>query len=291
MGATGATLRGVTVQNAKLAAKACVTLGGSGNTIDLCNVINGEDDGIFGFEATSGTISNCYVYNNATVSNSLRHGIYLSDCSNVTVENCWLRGNSNPGGGQGIHINAGDTVMTGMIIKNNIFDRNGENSSRQGMDLMNIHDSQVYNNLFIDNGIKCLSNSSIPPALYSDDNWIINNTFVAQHKTKVIELLGPLDGGYDGARNCIVFNNLIFSTSTSMAITDRQTASGKENYVDTVSNLRLLYGTALLNAYFVDYVTDNFHLKSTAPSRDAGVATYHSVAAPTTDKDGHARPQ
>jgi len=227
------------------------------------------------------------------------HNIYINGreswsgahCNDVLIDNLLC---SDPAGlsqNSAIHVNGdNDSVIERCIIRNSTFI-----NKRSGgpMDLMNAHDCSVYNNLFYgsvgNKWIRCMSDDGGP--MNSDGNMIYNNTFVMSGSTgKTAIWFIHLDGGlalYHEALNCVAFNNLIFSADPSLAFID---TSGN-NFVDTVSNKRLTYSSSLINDYFVDAANGDYHLKSTAPARDAGVATYHSVAAPTTDKDGHARPQ
>jgi hypothetical protein len=264
-----------------------------------CRAFLNYEDGWFIGRCPQTQLIDCVAYNNAVSGSTTHHNVYINGQekdvgthgNNCIIDNLLCYNTAGSGLANDLHINGdNNSIISGTIVRNSTF------INRFGgacMDLMNAHDSRVYNNLFYgthgDKWVRCLSDDG--GAMNSEDNWIMNNTFVMSGSTgKTAIWFVYLDGAnpnYARALNCVAFNNLIFSADTSKAILD----TGAGNFVDTVSNKRLTYSSSLINDYFVDAANGDYHLKSTAPARDAGVATYHSVAAPTTDKDGHARPQ
>ncbi|WP_225035980.1 choice-of-anchor Q domain-containing protein [Winogradskyella sp. SM1960] len=137
------------------------------------------------------------------------------------------------------------------------------------------------------------------------DGWIVENNIVSNNQDHGISLYG--------ARNCKVQNNTVVQSPLYsdadhvpwIMLTD-QTKTGQTNFNNVIrNNISAKYTTwtydttstvehnitidgsnyANYSNYFVDYVTNDFHLSATSPAIDAGVDTDLAV----TDLEGNPR--
>jgi hypothetical protein len=110
---------------------------------------------------------------------------------------------------------------------------------------------------------------------------VVNNIFINSGETtlKFSEDLGEHT----------IFNNVLFSSSGSMTMG----SSNFDSDYNIVSSGATLYGshsfTSTESALFVG--GGDYHLRSGSPAIDAGIGSFNSISAPTTDLEGSSRPQ
>jgi parallel beta-helix repeat protein len=215
------------------------------------------------------------ILNNKTFNCAKEHGIYVSnsrDANDAPI----VRGNESFGNaGNGIQFNGdcfagGDGVISGALIEGNIVHDNG----LKGFSLISISDSVIQNNLVYNNGRQAgaggIHFADEPRCRKpSSGNVAVNNTIVE-----------PRIAGIrfsDGARNNIVFNNIIVSESPVADAAGNQIDGSSNILRDSVSGL------------FQDPARGDYRLTPSSPARNAGQTTYRAKRAPAADLAGQPR--
>ncbi len=221
------------------------------------------------------------ILNNTSYGAVAQHGIYMSN-SRVDPDNVVIRNNECYGNGQnGIQINGdcwegGDGIISNVLLENNFVHDN----NWKGLSLISMQASIVRNNVIWDNGISAGAGGihlvdqpdcSKP----SNSNIVVNNTIIEPRIAGIRISLGS-------AAN-VIFNNVVVASSSDYTIADEVTG----NWIDTSSNVLRTSSTGL----FVNPASDDYHHANGSPAISAGRAGYQSASAPTTDRDGAARPQ
>jgi parallel beta-helix repeat protein len=269
------------------------------------------------------TFKNCTVYSATSISTWTANdwntksweGFYINGASNfVTIDACTVR-NVN----FAIHMN-GDTHH--LTIKNSLVENYcGDGLRATGSDLLieynTIRDVYATNGNHYDiiqgfgsarvtiRGNVLLNTTSNRSFMHDAqaigafdgwfDDWVVENNIVASGHWHGITLLG--------ARNCRVVNNTVvknpFSTSSATpwiqigAHKDGTASSGNYCRNNLTSDINTMSGTTVSNniettaytSHFVNYAGLNFHLKTGAPSINAGTTSQ----APTIDFEKQAR--
>ncbi len=207
------------------------------------------------------------------------HGIYVSN-SNTANDNPVVRGNecfdNNQNGMQfnGDCWEGGDGIISGAVIEENTIHHN----NWKGFSLISLQNSRICNNLVYENGLSAGAggihladqpNCGKP----SNSNVVANNT-VYEPRIACIRLT-------NGSTANKIFNNVLVASTLDRTIADE---SGG-NYIDSASNIRRTSKSGL----FVS-ATD-YHLATSSPALNIGLATYQSASAPLVDIDGVPRPQ
>ncbi len=244
--------------------------GGTGIIIRNCRVHNNSDQGIF-----SGGTPYIQVLNNISYANgttSMQHNIYLS---NAASDNCVVRGNTvySSNAGNGIQLNGdwqmgGDGFMDNCIVENNIVHDN----SKKGLSLISIRHGIIRNNIIYNNGSSAGGihivdqlgqNSSI-------DNVVVNNTIDEPNIATV-----RINAGSTGN---VVFNNI--SIGPRGIVFEGSGNYQSNNYSASTAG----------SSIFVNAAARNYHLLSTSPARDFGVASFQAKQAPVVDIESNTRP-
>lgn len=243
-------------------------------------------------------VAESLIEGNETSGSVTSHGIYLA---NGGSDNTILRGNRTFSNSKnGIHLNgdesqSGDGLHTNVTIENNIAYSNAAN----GLDLDGIQDSLIRNNVFYGNGNSAIRAFLIDAAAGPKNLRIINNT-VASSGGWGIKLTAD-EGGH------VIFNNILFGTSGSIAVGSVTSAQSNNN----VTNDKFSYDSdnstvslatwrsqtgedaASLNSTTVVFKNtgiNDYTLAAVSPARNAGTSTFATFNAPLLDVLGAARP-
>lgn len=230
--------------------------------------------GVFGI--LTGFSTDVQIISNKTFNTGEQHGIYVSNSRVPDDKPIILYNESYRNGGSGIQFNGdcamgGDGILSGALIEGNILRDNG----LKGLSLISTSNSVVQNNLSYNNG-RFGAAAGIHLAdeegcgRPSCDNIIVNNT--------VVEPRMPALRFTDGARNNIIFNNLLISTRP---IHDEV----KDNRIDLSSNVTLDSAIGVFN----NPEAGDYHLLLVSPAKDVGVMSFHGQTAPNLDREGHRR--
>jgi parallel beta-helix repeat protein len=243
-----------------------------------------------------------------TCSNSVQqHGIYVSNsCVNPTVRGNTIFGNA----GCGIHMNGdisqgGTGIITGALVEDNVIYNNGT-AGGSGINCDGVQNSIFRNNLIYNehaSGISLYQGDASQPA---NNDVVVNNTVILAS-----------DGRWclniqSGSTGEVIFNNIFLNNNPSHGAIDMEgvfpiysdyntVQGGNNGFTDGVSNYNLAgwqskYGqdthslTATAAQLFVNPAGNDYHLLSTSPAIDKGVASFHGQPAPATDLDGKPRP-
>lgn len=246
-------------------------------------------------------VADSLIEHNDTSGSLTSHGIYLA---NGGSDNTTIRGNiSYNNAKNGIHLNGdasvgGDGLHTGIVIDGNILYGNTAN----GMDLDGIQDSTIQNNLSYGNGRHSLRAFQIDSSAGPKNLRIINNTFVSGNGWAI--KLSEDGGGHT------IFNNILFSSSSSLgavcvsnasfasdynAVTGRFSIDNESSTIDLSQWQSLGHGTGSFTStpgsLFMNVSGNDYSLMGGVPAIDAGVSSFQSISAPTSDISNQIRPQ
>lgn len=234
------------------------------------------------------------------------HGIYLA---NAGSDNTIIRGNTiSNTGAAGIHCNGDLSVGGDGLISNIIIERNKIfNVVDKGISFDGVQNSTIVNNLVYTNTTHGLRGYQVDGAAGPLNLKIINNTFVVLGLTTSaypIRLTADL-GGHVFFNNILINNssnggsiavgNLTFSSnrnifsnrfSTDGGVTVTNLAAWQTNTGEDMASI-ISTSTAL----FINPVANNYHLISTSPAINFGLASFASYFAPIVDLDLNSRPQ
>lgn len=246
-------------------------IGGTGITIQNCNVHNNVGQGIF-----SGDTPNIQVLNNISYANgssAFEHNIYIS---NSLSDGAIIKGNSvyASGGGNGIQLNGdwqsgGDGFIDNAVVEDNIV----YNNHFKGLSLISIRYGRIQNNIIYNNGISAGGIHLVQQPggpYYSIDNTVVNNT-IDEPNIACIRINADNTGN-------VVFNNILIGPQPIAF-------EGSSNYESNNYSA----GSAL--GIFVDRSNRDYHLAEDSPAISYGIATYQSRLSPPLDLDGVIRPQ
>jgi parallel beta-helix repeat protein len=215
------------------------------------------------------------IVDNKAFGSAEQHGIYVSN-SREPNDNPVVRGNEcYANKASGIQLNGdcnmgGDGTLDGALIERNILHDNFS----KAFSLISIRDSVIRNNLVYDNGRESGAagihlTDELKCGKPSTGNVVVNNTIV-EPRIAGIRLT-------DGARNNIVFNNLIIGRGIVDEVGDNQ--------IDDASNIRGSDRTEV----FVSPATHDFRLRAGVKARVAGRTAHVGKLAPGDDLLGTPR--
>lgn len=244
------------------------------------------------------------IQNNESYDNG-EHGIYISNSSDyVVISNNVIYHNYSCG----IHMNGdesmgGDGIITGVLVEKNIIYENGLGGG-SAINMDGVMDSTVKNNLLYNNHASGISLYQIDGAVCSSGNWIMNNTVIV-----------PSDGRWAlniPGLTCInnnVYNNIFYNFHSwrgSISIGTALLEGFKSDYNIVMDRFSIDDGTTsiTLNQWrnygydihslistpselFVDYLNDDYHLKSASPAIDIGYQLTDVIK----DLDDYIRPK
>ena len=242
-------------------------IAGTGIVIRNNTVHDNVDCGIF-----SGDTPSIQVLNNTTYANGsdgYSHNIYIS---NAGSDSPVVRGNTIYGAneGNGLQLNGdwqegGDGFIDHAVIEDNII----YNNAAKGMSLISVRYATIRNNILYGNGINGGAGGiHIVDQLgrnFSIDNVVVNNTLVETHVVAV-------------RINTSNVGNIVFNNVTIGGVVFEGSGNYQSNNSTSTSG-------------FVNYAGHDYHLTSSSPNVNAGLATYQSATAPTVDMGGGSRPQ
>ena len=117
-------------------------------------------------------------------------------------------------------------------------------------------------------------------------NVIANNTVISQHVAGIHLFAEIADHDYKGAKDNVVFNNIVVGPFRSGAIKDVD----QDNFVDELSNLIFGFGDPAWRALFVAPDHHDYHLRNQSSAHDAGLSQFMGMLAPSFDFEGESRP-
>ena len=217
------------------------------------------------------------ILNNTAFGSAQEHGIYVSN-SLVAGDAPVIRGNDVfDNAGNGIQVNGdcyagGDGVIQEAVLEHNRVHGNGLN----GFSLISMRDSTVQNNLLYENGTTGSGAGGIhltdEPGCGkpSTNNLVVNNT-VVEPRIAGIRIT-------DGAVTNILFNNLLVDGG----LIDEEGG----NQISSASNLHVPSTAGV----FTNPASGDYHLTPSSPAVDAGLASFSSRSAPSSDLEGTPRP-
>jgi Ca2+-binding RTX toxin-like protein len=247
---------------------------------------------------------NVLVEGNETSRSVVEHGIYVSN----SADNPVVRGIRSWGNNAcGLHFNGdvsmgGDGVISNALIENNVIYDNGPGGG-SSINCDGVSGSRIVNNLIYDAHASGISLYRIDAGAGANNNVVANNT-----------VLVASDGRWalniqDGSTGNRVYNNVFHNAASSRGsitisadslpgfVSNYNACDGKFTVnggsVLTLSQWRTQTGqdaysvVATPEQLFVNAAANDYHLAATSPVVDAGTSTQ----APSTDRDGAARPQ
>lgn len=247
-------------------------------------------------------VADSLVEGNSASGSATSHGIYLA---NGGSDNTVLKGNRCYSNAKnGIHLNGdlsigGDGLHKGITIDGNVVFGNTDN----GLDIDGMQDSVIKNNLVYGNGRNALRVFQIDAAAGPKNLIVANNTLLTTSGSGWALKFSEDGGGHT------IFNNILLSNNASSgsisvangtfvsdhnALVGRLSYNGETNILDLsawqAAGFDLHSFATSTSAEFVDVAGNNFQLKSTASSVNAGVSTFGGIAAPPLDIQGASRP-
>ncbi|HLX60977.1 MAG TPA: right-handed parallel beta-helix repeat-containing protein [Planctomycetota bacterium] len=273
---------------------------------------------VFGNNATWGLFTDfcddLLLENNECFGSVSQHGIYVSNsCTRPTVRGNRLHDNH----ANGLHMN-GDLsqgppgLITNALVENNVIYNNGLNGGGgSGINCDGVQNSVFLNNLIYaahGAGITLYQTDAAAPSINAT---VVNNTIdVASDGKWAIQI-------HNGSSGATVFNNIFvthhsFHGSIHLTVPADQTGLVCDYNILTTSNnvatpdddnsyLTFAQWQALgfdlhstrhtQDELFVNWNAGDYHLSTTSPALNIGVATLNSKSAPTSDLESHARPQ
>jgi hypothetical protein len=268
VGSDGVTVEGFVVRGAP---RAGIRVAGCEDVVIRGNRV--ADSAMWGI--LTGFAPRVRIVGNETYGTLGEHGIYVGN-SNVEDDAPVIAGNhSHDNQGNGIQINGdceagGDGTIGGALVEGNHVHHNGQ----KGLSMISAPRVRIVNNVLHDNGsdggaagIHLVNQPNCDEALSTRDGVVVNNTVVEPALTAIRM--------NDGATGNLVFNNLLVSaTPLSDEVGGNQEAS---NYAEEDA------GVFAFDALF--------RPAAGSPAADAGIASFTTADAPSTDYDGSERPR
>jgi len=243
------------------------------------------------------------IENNVTSRSQIEHGIYVSNsCVNAIVRNNQVWGSA----GNGIHMNGdlsqgGNGLIVNALVEKNVIYDNGRQGG-SGINGDGVQNSKILNNVLYNNHASGISLYRIDGADGAKNNLVVHNTIIM-----------AADGRWalniqDGSTGNTVVDNILYNNHTFRGSID----ISADSLANFTSNFNVLMerfttdGGTLLNlaqwkqntgqdqnsvvaspsALFVNAASNDYHLPSTSPARDAGVIRADVL----TDREGTTRP-
>lgn len=257
------------------------------NNVVFRDIRVSKSDGVnFYWHGDNVTIQNSEFFDSET-----SHGVYL-ESRNALVEHSYFHGN----GMQGVHINAGNYLITGVVIRYNLFQNNG------WADISNFdgHGNQIYGNVFhrTDSSLYMGIVISGDGTTYSaKDVDIFNNTFYGSFEA-CIYLHGEKTTGTRIRNNVFVLKNRpgsqffvakalgsstvaamsnnIYFDGTTDGSAEWMWTTGSTDYAQTLSQWQSLTGMDLdssqTDPMLRNASSGDFALSSGSPAIDAGIS-------------------
>ncbi len=272
-------------------------------TIDNCIIYNNYKWGVFTDFSDRTTITNCNIYGSRD-----EHGIYISNSSdNAIIKNNIVHNNY----AAGIQINAdpsmgGDGISSDCAIDSNILYENGKGGGA-AINLASVRDSKIQNNIIYNNyagGIAawddaqgnqwgCKNLKIMHNTIYfkkTDGRWAISmkNGSTGGYIINNI-LIGGEHGGFEYNSNCLsditIDYNIYYRADSNILIEDEDVNSytlpewqnkgyDKHSFIKSPTQV------------FIDFLKNNFHLKTDSPAIDKGLNSNLSY-----DFEGDNRPR
>jgi len=258
-------------------------------------------EGMYLSEVADSLIEGNTISGSGTSGADRTHGIYLA---NAGSDGTILRGNHIWGSGTaGIHFNGdlsigGDGIISGLVVEENVIHDNGQN----GLNMDGVQDSLVRNNLIYGNVSNGLRAYAIDGAEGPQGLVIVNNTFhVPAGAGWCVRITEDLGGSVvfnnilmnDGDNGSIALDNTAGFASAANAVVDTFTPDRDDTYLTLAGWQGLGYGAGSFvttpAALFVNAASGDYTLVPGAPAVNAGLTTFSSQPAPTTDLAGTAR--
>lgn len=243
----------------------------------------GAHDGIFtGFALNFSALNN-------VCSNNGEHGIYVSN----SADNPIVRGNTcSSNRACGIQLNADlstgdgdqDGLISNFLIEDNILTGNGT-AGGSAINLDGDINGIVRNNLIYNNLSTGIALYGIDGAQASNHDVVVNNTIYNPSANRAALLIA------DDANNNVAFNNILISHNGI----EIDAATGFQHDYNVVSSFDGgAYSAHETNtaatALFTNVAGNDYHLSTTSPAKNTGVASFASKSAPTDDIEGNTRP-
>lgn len=257
----------------------------------------------------TGFSENILIENNECSRSRDEHGIYFSN----SADNPVIRGNHCWGNNAcGIHMNGdvslppGDGIISNALVELNIIHDNG-NGGGSGINGDGVQNSRIQNNLLYNNHSSGISLYRIDGGGSATNNVVVNNTIVQPTVTRWALNISDTSTGNTAFNNIFYsdhsFRGSISVDATSMAgfksdyniLTNRMTSDGNNN-----STLAQWQQATQLDSHsviatpaqlFANAGANDYHLSPASPAKDAGTASYQSLAAPPEDLAHQPRPQ
>ena len=248
---------------------------------------------------------------NTCYNSGLEHGIYHSNSGDYPT----IRGNILYGNNAcGLHMNGdismgGDGTISYALVENNIIYNNGV-AGGSGINGDGVNNSTIRNNLLYNNHASGISLYQIDGGGPSINNTVCNNTVdQASNGRWCLNMV-------NGATGTTVFNNIFLTHHATRGSLHFESAadlvglSCNFNILTTINNCVTTDDDATYKTFaqwqamgydansvaathanvFVDWTTDDFHLKAGSPAIDTGTPSLASKSAPTTDYEAGLRP-
>jgi hypothetical protein len=266
-----------------------------GNTLD--------QNGYWG--VLTGFSDDVLIENNEASRSAVEHGIYVSNSGDrPIIRNNHVWGNN----ANGIHMNGdvslgGDGIISGALVERNIIHGNG-NAGGSGINCDGVQGSRFQNNLLYDNHAGGITLYRIDAGGSAINNVVAHNTILqASNGRWAINITNASTGNS-------VFNNILYNAHSfrgSITLSADSLTGFVSDYNVVMSRFSVNDGNTVLSLaqwraatgqdlhslialpadLFVNVATNDYHLKSTSPARDAGIVLNPAV---TTDRDGATRP-
>lgn len=248
------------------------------------------------------------IENNVTSRSATQHGIYVSNSAHRPV----LRNNISWGNAAcGIHMNGdlsqgGDGMITGALVEGNLIYGNGALGG-SGINGDGFTGGVIRNNVLYDNHAGGITLYRIDAAAGPTDNVIVNNTvLMASDARWAVNITNAGTG--NTLFNNVLLTNHAFRGSVAVSADSLANFRSDNNVVadrfttnegDTVQTLAQWRASTGQDAHsvvatpaqvFASVAGNDYHLATNSPAIDRGATAFNGKSAPTTDRDGNARP-
>jgi hypothetical protein len=269
------------------------------NVVRNVTCTNAAHEGFYLSQFADGLVEGCTITGSGRDGTARGHGLYLA---NGGSDGTTLRGNRISGAGPmesaGIHLNGdlsvgGDGLIQDVVIENNVISGNNHN----GVNADGVQRAIVRGNVITGNARSGVRAYRIDGAAGPIGWRLVNNT-ISGNGAWAVKFT-------EDAAGHVLFNNLLFSTTGSLCVggavqSDSNRFDGplsRDEEATTITLTAWRTATGQDPASSTSTATANFvgamdvHLLMTAPARNAGVASFATVNAPTTDLAGVSRPR
>ncbi len=275
-------------------------------TLRHLTCVGAGHEGLYLSELYDSLVEDNEVLNAGSDGTDRGHGIYLANagCDKTVLRRNFIHweGHLGPPEGAGIHFNGdtsvdgnggGDGLITDVVVEQNVI----RGANHNGLNMDGVQHSTIRNNVISNIARNAIVVYAIDAAAGAKDLIIVNNTFVIPSSSggAAIKLEND-EGGH------VIFNNVLvhlaggptISVANSNFASDFNVLNGTFEMNETTQS-KAQWGhdanstNATAAGLFVS-ATD-FHLKAGAVAVDFGIGSFQSVAAPTVDQAGTARPR